>query len=213
MRRKRGIYGAGGFGRELEWLLLESSDGAIECAAFIDDAPDTLNVHGASVVSLEAFRLRFPGVPVLLSPGNGETRMRLAERILGLVSPPVFHRSVRMSNFVSVGAGTVVCAGCTLTTEVLVGEHVQINLNCTIGHDCIVHDFVTMAPGVHVSGYVHIGQGAYLGTGAVVINGTASKPLRIGRGAVIGAGAVVVRDVPDGETHVGVPARKLQPRP
>jgi serine acetyltransferase len=67
-----------------------------------------------------------------------------------------------------------------------------------------MEDYVTLAPGVHISGRVKICKGAYIGTGASVIPG-----VTIGTKATIGAGAVVVRDVPAGETHVGVPAKVI----
>jgi acetyltransferase-like isoleucine patch superfamily enzyme len=93
---------------------------------------------------------------------------------------------------------------------VVLGCNVQVNLDCTIGHDTVLEDEATLAPGVHVSGRVHIEQGAYIGTGAVIINGSESHFLRIGRHAVVGAGASVIRDVPAETTVVGVPAL---PRP
>jgi acetyltransferase-like isoleucine patch superfamily enzyme len=76
-----------------------------------------------------------------------------------------------------------------------------------LGHDVSLHDYVTLAPGVHVSGKVAIGHGAYLGTGAVTVDGGYDQPLVIGERAVVGAGAVVTRDVPPATTVVGVPAR------
>lgn len=45
-------------------------------------------------------------------------------------------------------------------------------------------------------------DGVTIGAGARVIG-----PVVIGEGAQIGANAVVVRDVPDGATAVGVPAK------
>ena len=84
------------------------------------------------------------------------------------------------------------------------GNHVQINLDCTVGHDTVMEDYVTLAPGVHISGRVKICKGAYVGTGASVI-----PNVTIGAGATVGAGAVVVRDVPPGETHVGIPAKAV----
>jgi acetyltransferase-like isoleucine patch superfamily enzyme len=49
---------------------------------------------------------------------------------------------------------------------------------------------------------VRIGDGAWIGIGAIVLKG-----VRVGAGARIGAGAVVARDVPDGATVEGNPAR------
>jgi acetyltransferase-like isoleucine patch superfamily enzyme len=77
-------------------------------------------------------------------------------------------------------------------------------------HDCTIGDFVTLAPGALVNGAVEIGDGAYVGAGAVIKQGAAGAPRRIGAGAVIGMGAVVTRDVADGETVVGNPARTLK---
>jgi len=117
-----------------------------------------------------------------------------------LIDPGVrFHH-----NHIAIGTGTVICAGTILTTDIRLGNHVQINLDCTVGHDTEMEDYVTLAPGVHISGRVKICRGAYIGTGASVIPG-----VTIGAKATIGAGAVVVRDVPAGETHVGIPAKVI----
>jgi acetyltransferase-like isoleucine patch superfamily enzyme len=106
----------------------------------------------------------------------------------------------------------VICAGTILTTNITLGDHVQINLDCTIGHDVELEEYATLAPGVHVSGCVRIGSGAYVGTGAVIINGDQEQPLTIGTGAVIGAGACVTRSVEPGTTVVGVPAKPMGKR-
>ena len=57
---------------------------------------------------------------------------------------------------------------------------VQIDLDCTVGHDVelrLVHDTGT---GRSVSGSVTMGRRVYVGTGAVIINGTQQEPLTIG---------------------------------
>jgi len=48
-------------------------------------------------------------------------------------------------------------------------------------------DVKTLAPGVNISGFVHIGKRVYIGTGAVISNGSKKNPLII----EIGAGAPV----------------------
>jgi acetyltransferase-like isoleucine patch superfamily enzyme len=53
--------------------------------------------------------------------------------------------------------------------------------------------------------YVEIGDGSFLGYGAVVL-----PNVRIGRRAVVGANSVVTRDVPDYSVVAGVPARIIK---
>ena len=74
----------------------------------------------------------------------------------------------------------------------------------TVGHDCVLDDFVTVLPGARVSGSVHLAAGSTVGSGAVVLQGRT-----VGRGAFVGAGAVVTRDVAPGVVVVGNPARPL----
>jgi acetyltransferase-like isoleucine patch superfamily enzyme len=56
-----------------------------------------------------------------------------------------------------------------------------------------------------VCGGVRIGDGAFVGAGAVVVPG-----VTIGADAIVGAGAVVTRDVVPGTTVVGNPARETR---
>jgi sugar O-acyltransferase (sialic acid O-acetyltransferase NeuD family) len=110
-----------------------------------------------------------------------------------------------MTEFVTLGEGVIICAGCILTNQITIGNHVIINLDVTIGHDSIIEDFCTLSPGVHISGRNKIGEGANVGTGAVTIQG-----IVIGRWSIIGAGAVVAQDIPDKVVAVGVPAKPIK---
>lgn len=209
------IYGAGGFARELAWLVRTCIDAeALGLVAFVDDDPakQGRRVDGVDVWSLEELRDRRPEARVVGGVGDPAMRARVMAKAdaAGFGTHTLVHAAARMSERVDLGPGTVICAGTTITTGVRIGRHVQVNLHCTIGHDAVLEDYATLAPGVHVSGCVHIGRGAYLGAGAVVIQGTAEASLTIGAGAVVGAGACVVRPVAPGTTVVGVPARVLK---
>jgi acetyltransferase-like isoleucine patch superfamily enzyme len=111
---------------------------------------------------------------------------------------------------VQIGIGGLLSPFVTLTSNIRIGRCFHANLYSFVEHDCQIGDFVTFAPAVRCNGNVHIGDHAYIGTGAVIRQGSATKPLVIGAGAVVGMGAVVTRDVAPGTTVVGNPARLLE---
>jgi sugar O-acyltransferase (sialic acid O-acetyltransferase NeuD family) len=202
------VYGAGGFGREVAWLAGEASPPA-RVVAYVDDAAAGSALHGIPVLGLAEAVRRYPRAAFVVAVGSGSAREEMAAKAVsaGLSPARLVHRRVEMSGTVAIGEGTVVCAGCILTVDITIGAHVQINLDCTVGHDTVIEDYVTLAPGVHVSGCVRLERGSYIGTGASIINGTIDEPLVVGAGATIGAGAVVTRSIPPGVTAVGIPAR------
>jgi len=214
--RQIAVYGAGGFAREVAWLVQSCGDAetTYQVVCFIDDNPAT---HGTQIndipsMSLVSARQQFPEASVVIGIGAPQTRQRVAERVAaaGFGFATIVHPRTEISRWVEIGEGTVICAGNILTTNIVLGKQVQINLDCTVGHDVIMGDLATLAPGVHVSGCVHMGKRVYVGTGAVIINGTQDAPIVIGDDAVIGAGACVTKSVPPGLTVVGIPAKPLQ---
>ena len=207
------VFGGGGFAREVAWLG-ETCGRDIAC--FVDDDPSKvgMRLNDVPVLSLDECARRYPDIAIAAGIGSPHSRQSVMDRVRarGLQWCSLIHSRVERSRWITFGSGVIVCAGNILTTNITIGDQVQINLDCTIGHDVVLEDYATLAPGVHVSGWVHVGRHAYLGTGAVVINGTQEKPLIIGAGAVVGAGACVTRSVEPGVTVVGVPAKPLATR-
>lgn len=210
------IYGSGGFGREIAWLVESCTNGSavFEVVCFIDDNEALFGspVNEIPVIGIDEAQRRFPEAKVVGGVGGPSMRQRLMEKAAaaGFGFDTIIHPRVERSKWFEAGQGTVICAGTILTTNIVLGQHVQINLDCTVGHDVVMGDYTTLAPGVHVSGWVHFGKRVYVGTGAVIINGTEEKPLNIGDDAVIGAGACVTKAVPKALTVVGIPAKPLQ---
>ena len=101
--------------------------------------------------------------------------------------------------------GTVLFPGCQVGDNIKIGSHVHAQFNSVISHGCRIGDFVTICPGVVLSGEVTVEDDVFIGAGATVIHGG----ITVGKGAVIGAGAVVVRDVRPGAIVVGVPAKEI----
>jgi acetyltransferase-like isoleucine patch superfamily enzyme len=82
-----------------------------------------------------------------------------------------------------------------------------------VEHDCVIGNFVTFAPGVKCNGNVIIEDQVYVGSGAVILNGTPKKPLIVGKGSIIGAGAIVTKSVAPYSVMIGNPAKKTRERP
>jgi len=214
-RTKVAIYGAGGFGREVAWLVESCTAPGhhYEVSCFIVDDPANHGqvLNDVEIVGLDMARHRYPDAVVVGAIGSPHAREKLMTKAeaLGFRPATLVHPRVEHSRWLDIGEGTVICTGCILTTNIQLGRHVQINLDCTVGHDVVMSDYATLAPGVHVSGRVHLGRRVYVGTGAVLINGQPDHPLIVGDDAVIGAGACVVKSVPAAATVVGVPAKEV----
>ena len=182
----------------------DPSDGRI---VFVDD--DTSGqVMGVKVL---CFADLSPGDLFVLAVGSGETRQVLAEKChaAGLVEHSVFAQSTIRGHQIEIGPGAVFCDNTIVTASARIGRQFQCNIYSYVAHDCVIGDYVTFAPRVSCNGNVQIGDRVYVGTGAVIRNGTPDKPLMIGEGAIIGMGAVVTRSVPAGVTVVGNPARAV----
>ena len=207
------IIGAGGFGREVAWLIerINCSAPVWEFCGFIDD---DLGKRGQMedgyriVGGCDFLRECGEEVWTVCAIGATITRKQVVEKVMKydnvrfatLVAPDVMHSSA-----VSIGEGSIVCAGTILTVDITIGKHVIINLDSTVGHDAVIEDFVTICPSVNVSGCTVVGRGAEVGTGVQIIQGK-----RIGCEAIVGAGAVVTKDIPDRCTAVGAPAKPIK---
>lgn len=204
------IFGAGGFGREIAWLAQQCWGERTEIV-FCVDQPHYVSapVNGIPVKLLEDFAGDTGDqLAYVVAVGDPEHRMRIVglHEAMGMRPATLVHPRVEASRWIEIGPGSVLCAGVIATTNIVIGAHVHINLDCTIGHDVVIGDYSTLAPGVHVSGNVTIGSRAFIGTGATILNGSSKSPLVIGDGAVVGAGACVTKPVEPGALVVGVPA-------
>jgi sugar O-acyltransferase (sialic acid O-acetyltransferase NeuD family) len=213
---KLAVYGAGGFGREVAWLAQSvfAKNKNFEVVCFIDDDPKICGtqLNHLKVLSLSQTKKTYADLWVVSGIGVPKVREKTIKKAIAadFRFTTLIHPTVEMSKWIEIGEGTVICAGSILTTNITLGKHVQVNLDCTIGHDVVMEDYATLAPGVHLSGYVHVGKRAYIGTGAMIINGIKGRPILIGNDAIVGAGACVTQSIPLGETWVGVPARPIR---
>lgn len=208
------IYGTGGFGREVVQLIeeinLKSNEWNI--VGFIDDNLDNIGniVNGYPVLGDYTWLTNHLDreINVAIGIGSPKTKRKIHEKLKDkkhIIFPNIIHPDVKLSRFIELGQGNIICEGSILTCNITIGSFVTINLNCTVGHDCIIEDFCTISPNASISGNVCLQEGVDFGTNATIIQG-----LTVGAHTIIGAGAVVSRDIPAHCTAVGVPARAIK---
>ena len=207
------IFGASGFGREVAWAVerLNKVTPTWNLLGFMDDADDIqgTEINGYKVLGKTADVSNYPDAYYVVAVGASRTREKIVSN-MKTVNPSikfgtVIDPSVEMSELVTIGEGTIICAHTIITVNIEIGAHVIINLDCTVGHDAVLQDYVTLYPSVNVSGITNIGHAVELGTGKQIIQGKT-----VGDYSIVGAGAVVVKDIPAKCTAVGSPAKPIK---
>ena len=196
------VQGRGGQGRD---ILDAMQACAYNVAGVLDDSEPGTLVLGVPVLGPPA-RWRehaLPGVAFVLSHAQAERRSLAAEiRAAGGIVASVIHPAATVSPHASIGEGAIILAGAVVAPDARIGPLTILNGNCNIDHDCVLGEAVQFGPGVMLAGVVRVGDEAFIGVGATVMPG-----LSIGARAIVGAGSVVTRDVPEGVTVAGNPAK------
>lgn len=205
------IIGAGGFGREVAWLVerINEVNPTWNIKGFIDDneslwgtKEDAYNVVGGC-----DYLKTLGDVYAVCAVGSARVRKIIIDKLKdsNVRFATVIDPTAIISNRVEIGEGTIICAGTIITVDIEIGNHVIINLDCTLGHDDVIADYVTVYPSVNISGNVTVGECSELGTGMQIIQGKNIAP-----NTIVGAGAVVVKDLNESGTYVGSPAKKIK---
>jgi len=207
-----GIFGTSGMAREVGDIAFVLG---IEPIYVARDEIELKSWNYPARVILEQDVGQYLGIPFVIGIGEGSVREAVAGRFMNrlnftnLIHPTAtFGASQR--EVVEKRIGTVVAAGVRLTSGISVGDFCIFNQNVTVAHDCVVGDFVHVAPGANVSGNVHLQDGCWIGAGATINQGIPDKKLIIGDNTVVGSGSTVIADCESDAVYVGVPARRIR---
>jgi len=211
------IVGAGGFGREVmpvAFEMLSAREGEQFELVFVDEHPKAPVVNGHRVIAPNEFLTGAGEKHFNIAIADYRVREKIAKELISAGALPF---SIRAANTVcmsanDIGDGIILCPFTTITSNATIGRFFHANIYSYVAHDCRIGDFVTFAPSVHCNGRVTIEDYAYIGTGAVIKQGTDDKPVTIGKGAIVGMGAVVTKSVAPYTTVVGNPAAPLERR-
>lgn len=214
-----GLFGAGGYAREVMPLVENSLKSIFNHDSkvlfkvyFVELHPENDFVNSYRVLSEKYFfdipcDFRYFNVAI----SDSKLRKKLSDYS---ISKGAFPLEIRAGNVIvydnnDIQEGAIISAHCVVTSNAIIGRFFNANIFSYVAHDCVIGDFVTFAPNVHCNGYVHIKDHAYIGTGAIIKQGSPFRPIVIGEGAIVGMGAVVTRDVDAYTTVIGNPAKPL----
>ena len=190
----KALIGSGGFAMEVKSYL-----GIKDIKMFVDDSyweENSSNIYPLSDFDSSKYK-------VVIAIGDPTVRKKMVDKLPKTTEFFTFIHPTAIINFdtVQIGYGTIICPYCVLTTNIQVGNHCHFNLATTIGHDSVISNFVTTAPGVKISGNSNLGENVYLGT-----NSSVKEKITICNNVTIGMNAAVVKNIKDSGTYVGVPA-------
>jgi sugar O-acyltransferase (sialic acid O-acetyltransferase NeuD family) len=207
------LLGAGDFAREVIWLISEmKTTQDWEFAGLLDDNPE----RATSILRTNGFGQRVLGKIIDYAPkpqdcfvcaiGNPKAKLTVAEQIAarGGKFVNLIHPTAAIGPGCTLGNGIIVCRNAVITTNVTIADHVHINLAATCGHDAVIGEGCTLSGHCDVTGHAILERGVFLGSHASV-----TPSVRVGEFAVVGAGSVAFRNVPSGQTLLGVPGKSL----
>jgi sugar O-acyltransferase (sialic acid O-acetyltransferase NeuD family) len=191
------LYGAGGHAKVIISAILANQ---IPVNAIFDDNPNTKEIYRIATSGNYNPSL-FPDEKLIISIGENNIRKKISQ----IIQHPfgnIIHPTATVDQSVTVGEGTCVLHHAVVQAGSVLGRHVIINTSASVDHDCVIHDFVHIAPGVIMAGNVHVEENTLIGIGSMV-----APNLIIGKNCLVAAGSVVTINIPDGATVRGNPAR------
>ena len=197
---KKVIIGAGGFGMEVYHSLdiIEKK----RTVFFVND--EYWHENDKNILPISKFNPE--EYEVVVAVANPEDRKKIVNM---LPNNTIFfthiHKSVViLGDVIEIGEGSIICAGSILTTNIKIGKHSHLNLQSTIGHDTIIGDYFTSAPGVKISGNCKIGDCVYFGTNSCV-----KQKIKICNNVTVGMNSGVVKNIDKSGTYVGTPSKLI----
>lgn len=204
------IIGAGGCGRELYFLAKESLGYGEEFVikGFIDD----------NIYALDGF----DGYPPMLGTvgdyipeeddvftcglGNVAPKKKCVEIILsrGGKFINIIHKTATVRENSTLGIGCIICDGVFISCDVRIGDFVTIQRMSNFGHDVRIGSFCQFNSNSYMGGGAEVGDMVTVHTGAIITPGK-----KVSDFCTVNAASVVIRNVKEGQTVFGSPAKPL----
>jgi sugar O-acyltransferase (sialic acid O-acetyltransferase NeuD family) len=211
-KRRLFIIGAGDFGRELEsWLELmpeTTKDWYIE--GYLDSGQELGEIKDYpsdyKIVGNETYYPFKKNDLVIISIADPATKEVAYNILKGRVAFLTYIApNAILGKFNQIGEGCIICPNCILTTNIILGNCVTLNVGTQIGHDARIGNFSSLMPNVDIGGDCELGCRVYLGTNSTIV-----PRKKIADDVKISAGSIVTRSIQSKTVVFGNPAVKLR---
>ncbi len=213
MFNKLAIFGTSGFAYEVADVAYALGINDIVLLSNSSDATSS-DVRISIVPESKVEYLKLKGYRFAIGVGDSNVRKKIYQKNNECIYPNLIHPNATLGygqyEAIEKSIGNIITAGAVFTNNIRVGNFGVYNLNCTVGHDCCIGDYVSIMPSVNISGNVDVKEGVLIGVGAIILQGSLEKRVIIGSNSTVGAGSVVTKNVDAGLTVVGIPARAIR---
>lgn len=208
---RRYIIGAGGFAKEVYFLLSEvygRDDNHF--VAFIDREAGIIKLNNnlLQVINETDFFKSIGDAPadieLYLGIGSPHLIKKITYQFENFKFPNLVHPScIAHFDSIEIGNGNIITAGCIFTVNIEIGSYNIFNTNVCVGHDTRIGSYNVFLPRTQVSGCVKIGNANMFGMNSSILQGKT-----VGNENAFGAYSFVMRNVQDNLKYFGIPAQK-----
>jgi len=210
MKKKLLIIGAGSVGKFIAYNINQFTK-SFEVIGFLDDDVTKHNsiIAGFPVIGFLDKLIEFSGKDVAIVFGIAFpfVKKKIFEQYqnLDFEFPNFIAKDVWISEGVTLGKGCIIYPGTTINYETVIDDFVIINMNCSLGHNCTIKSYSSLAPGVNLGGNTRIGNCVELGIGSSTIQGVIVDDF-----AKVGGQAMVITNIPKADIFIGIPAKSMK---
>ena len=210
LKSKYYIYGAGGFGRSVLPILKEKVDD-LSSILFIDDYSNKKYCNNIKIIKSKNLKFDNENNKIFIAISSIDTRRLIVNKNKSFFKKKynLISKKSLIFDELQIGKGNIISPFCTIGSNVKIGNFVHMNLYSYVEHDCIIGNYVTLSPGVKCNGNVIIEDNVFIGSGAIIGNGTSKKPIIIGKGSIIGTGAIILKNLKKNSKIIALPPKKI----
>ena len=207
------IIGAGGFALEVIDLIesINSIKEKYTIIGLLDDKKKDFILKSYNIIGKVSDYKKFSQHLFVIAIANPEIRQSIYSELVNnkITLPNLIHPNTEISNHAIYddNSAIIINYATQISAKAKIGRAVIIDSKSYIGHETELRSFVTIYPGVYISGKNIIYEKAEIGLGSRIIQG-----LSVGSNTIIGAGSTVISNIDVNVVAVGNPCKPIKDR-